>query len=90
MTTDLEMASILETNRYYAACRFIKEGRREWALVIVGELLRSSSTPGRQLALRLLAEMYPDGPEGRSAVRTVSARVLEFNEARLAKERGVS
>lgn len=90
MTTDLEMASILETNRYYAACRFIKEGRREWALVIVGELLRSSSTPARQLALRLLAEMYPDGPEGRSAVRTVSARVLEFNEARLAKERGAS
>lgn len=90
MTTELEMASILETNRYYAACRFLKEGRREWALVIVGELLRSSSMPGRQLALRLLADMYPDGPEGRSVVRTVSARVLEFNEARLAKERGAS
>lgn len=90
MTTELEMASILETNRYYAACRFLKEGRREWALVIVGELLRSNSLPGRQLALRLLAEMYPDRPEGRSAVRTVSARVLEFNEARLAKERGSS
>lgn len=90
MTTELEMASILETNRYYAACRFLKEGRREWALVIVGELLRSNSMPGRQLALRLLAEMYPDGPEGSSAVRTVSARVLEFNEARLAKERGAS
>ena len=88
MTTELEMASILETNRYYAACRFLKEGRREWALVIVGELLRSASVPGRQLALRLLTEMYPDGPEGRSPVRTVSARVLEFNETRLAKDRG--
>lgn len=88
MTTDLEMGSILETNRYYAACRFIKEGRREWALVIVGELLRSSSMAGRQLALRLLAEMYPEGPETRS--RTVSARVVELSEARLAKERGAS
>lgn len=90
MTTDLEMGSILETNRYYAACRFIKEGRREWALVIVGELLRSSSMAGRQLALRLLAEMYPDGPEARSPMRTVSARVVELSEARLAKERGAS
>lgn len=87
MTTDLELASILETNRYYAACRFLKEGRREWALVIVGELLRSASVSGRQLALRLLAEMYPEGPQVRSPVREFPARVLDFIGTRAAKER---
>lgn len=87
MTNDMEMASILETNRYYAACRFMEEGRREWALMIVGELLRSASVSGRKLALRLLAEMYPEGPEAHSPVREFPARVLGFAEARAAKER---
>ena len=38
---------------------FCSRGQREWALVIAGELLRSVS--GRELALSLLAEMYPEG-----------------------------
>ena len=53
------MSSMLETNRYHAARRFLQQGQREWALVIAGELLRSTS--GRELALSLLAEMYPGG-----------------------------
>ena len=53
------MSSMLETNRYYSARRFLQQGQREWALVIAGELLRSVS--GRELALSLLAEMYPGG-----------------------------
>ena len=52
------MSSILETNRYHTARRFLLDGQREWALVIAGELLRSVS--GRELALSLLAEMYPE------------------------------
>ena len=55
------MSSMLETNRYYSARRFLQQGQREWALVIAGELLRSVS--GRELALSLLAEMYPGGRE---------------------------
>jgi hypothetical protein len=51
----------LETNRYQAARRLLQQGRREWVLVIAGELLRSGS--GRALGLRLLEEMYPDGPQ---------------------------
>ena len=50
------MPSTLELSRYHVALRFLQEGRREWALVLVGELLHSSS--GRALALRLLEEMY--------------------------------
>ena len=53
------MSSMLETNRYHSARRFLQQGQREWALVIAGELLRSVS--GRELALSLLAEMYPGG-----------------------------
>ena len=86
MTTDLEMASILETNQYYAACRLLKEGRREWALVIVGELLRSPSLSGRQLALHLLVEMYPENPQPRSTVYPFPKRGLQSLEARTAKE----
>lgn len=87
MTADLGMASILDTNRYYAAQRFLKEGRREWALVIVGELLRSPSLSGRQLALHLLAQMYPDNPQPRSTVYPFAKRGLETIEARAAKGR---
>ena len=50
------MPSTLELSRYHVALRFLQEGRREWTLVLVGELLRSPS--GRPLALRLLEEMY--------------------------------
>ena len=55
------MSSMLETNRYYSARRFLQQGQREWALIFAGELLRSVS--GRELALSLLAEMYPGGRE---------------------------
>jgi len=87
MSSELEIASILETNRYYAAQRFLKEGRREWALVVVGELLRSPALSGRQLALRLLAEMYPENPQQRSTVYPFAKRTLETIEARAAKGR---
>lgn len=50
------MSSTLDMSRYHVARRFLRAGRRDWALVLVGELLRSGS--GRPLALRLLAEMY--------------------------------
>ena len=52
------MPSTLELSRYHVALRFLKNGRRDWTLVLVGELLHSST--GRPLALRLLAEMYRD------------------------------
>ncbi len=50
------MPSTLELSRYHVALRFLQEGRREWTLVLVGELLHSPS--GHPLALRLLEEMY--------------------------------
>ena len=52
------MPSTLELSRYHVALRFLEEGRRDWTLVLVGELLHSHS--GRPLALRLLAEMHPE------------------------------
>ncbi len=50
------MSSTLDISRFHVARRFLQAGRRDWALVLLGELLRSDS--GRPLALRLLAEMY--------------------------------
>jgi hypothetical protein len=65
------MASLPEIGRYQLACRFLREGRRELALLIAGELLHSVA--GREFAIRLLAELYPDAGNvwtlrGRSAV----------------------
>jgi hypothetical protein len=53
---ELAMSSTLDISRYQVARRFLQEGRRDWVLVLVGELLPTHS--GRPLALRLLAEMY--------------------------------
>lgn len=50
------MPSTLDLSCYHVARRFLQEGRREWTLVLVGELLHSVS--GRPLALSLLEEMY--------------------------------
>ncbi len=58
------MPSTLDLSCYHVACRFLQEGKREWALVLVGELLHSRS--GRPLALRLLAEMYRETPTTRA------------------------
>lgn len=57
------MSSTLEISRYHVARRFLQAGRRDWALVLVGELLHSCS--GRPLALRLLAEMYREPTDAR-------------------------
>lgn len=58
------MSSTLEISRYHVARRFLQAGRRDWALVLVGELLHSRS--GRPLALRLLAEMYREPTDARA------------------------
>ena len=58
------MPSTLELSRYHVALRFLQEGRRDWTLVLVGELLHSHS--GRPLGLRLLTQMYPEGSRGRT------------------------
>jgi hypothetical protein len=50
------MSSTQDLRRYEVASRFLQEGRRDWVLVLVGELLQSQS--GRPFALQLLAEMY--------------------------------
>ena len=42
--------------RYLIARRLLQQGRRDRALVVVGELLRSDT--GRPHALQLLAEIY--------------------------------
>jgi len=57
------MPSMLETNQYHTARRFLLAGKRESTLIIAGDLLRSAT--GRELALSLLAEMYPEEPKGR-------------------------
>lgn len=67
------MPSMLETNRYHSARRFLLEGRREWVLMIAGELLRSIS--GRELALSLLAELYPEAPAAKGPGAESSRRV---------------
>lgn len=74
------MSSMLETNRYYSARRFLQAGQRELALVIAGELLRSST--GRELALNLLSEMYPDRTKGESADGESLSPGSEINAAR--------
>jgi hypothetical protein len=80
------MPSILETNHYHSARRFLLAGQREWALVIAGELLRS--TTGRELALSLLAEMYPEAPKDQTAFAGSAACVLGGNSVLAAEERG--
>ena len=50
------MSSTQDLNRYAVASRFLQEGRRDWVLVLVGELLQSPT--GHPFGLRLLAEMY--------------------------------
>ena len=52
------MPSALDLSCYQVARRFLQEGRRDWTLVLVGELMLTVS--GRPLALRLLEEMYPE------------------------------
>jgi len=80
------MPSMLETNHYHAARRFLLAGQRDWALVIAGELLRSDS--GRELALSLLAEMYPEGPNVRTSSAVLSSRGLGGDTALAAEEQG--
>ena len=58
---EMHMVSTLAMGRYYAARRFMRDGHRDWALTVVGELLQSPA--GREHALCLLAEMYPDDPD---------------------------
>ncbi len=81
------MPSMLETNRYHAACRLLQAGQREWTLVIAGELLRSGS--GRELAYSLLAKMYPEGPNVRTSSAGSSSRDPGDDAAFAAKVRGV-
>ena len=81
------MSSMLETNRYYSARRFLQQGQREWALVIAGELLRSVS--GRELALSLLAEMYPGGRTNAQESGAGSSSDLGDGVTLVGKEQGV-
>jgi len=81
------MSSMLETNRYYSARRFLQQGQREWALVIAGELLRSVS--GRELALSLLAEMYPGGRANVQDPSAGSSPDLGGDVTLVGKEQGV-
>ena len=81
------MSSMLETNRYYSARRFLQQGQREWALVIAGELLRSVS--GRELALSLLAEMYPGGRANAQDPSAGSPPDLGGDVTLVGKEQGV-
>ena len=81
------MSSMLETNRYYSARRFLQQGQREWALVIAGELLRSAT--GRELALSLLAEMYPGGREIAESPSSGSSPDSRGDVTLAGKERGV-
>lgn len=59
------MSSTLDISRYHVARRFLQEGRRDWTLVLIGELLHSQS--GRHLALSLLADMYGGTSGARSS-----------------------
>ena len=52
------MASDHAAKRHEQARAFLRAGRRDWALTVVGELLQSPA--GREYALCLLAEMYPE------------------------------
>ena len=45
---------------YRTARDLLRQGRRDRALVVIGELLRTDS--GRPQALRLLAEIYGNAP----------------------------
>lgn len=69
------MPSMLENNTYYAARRLLLNGQRDSALVIVGELLRSVS--GRELALSLLTEMYPESPKVQLSIAWSSLHSLD-------------
>jgi hypothetical protein len=82
------MPSMLETNHYYSARRFLLDGQREWALVIAGELLRSAS--GRELALSLLAEMYPGESKDQTSLAEDSSRELGGETTPAAVEQGVN
>ena len=59
------MSSTLDISRYHVARRFLQEGRRDWALVLIGELLHSHS--GRPLALSLLTDMYSETSGARAS-----------------------
>jgi len=78
------MPSMLENNHYYAARRFLQKGQRESALVIAGDLLRSAS--GRELALSLLAEMYPEAPKDQASFAGSSSRSFGGDAALAAEE----
>jgi hypothetical protein len=66
---------MLENNTYYAARRLLLNGQRDSALVIAGELLRSAS--GRELALSLLTEMYPESPKVQLSIAWSSLHSLD-------------
>lgn len=80
------MPSMLETNHYHVARRFLLAGQREWALVIAGELLRSAT--GRELALSLLAEMYPEASKDRTAFAGSASRALGGDSVLATEEQG--
>ncbi len=81
------MPSTLDLSCYHVACRFLQEGKREWTLVLVGELLHSHS--GRPLALRLLAEMYRETPATRATDEGSAMPPLGFVTALAALDQGV-
>ncbi len=65
------MSSTLDISRYHVARRFLQEGRRDWTLVLIGELLHTDS--GHPLALSLLTDMYSEtsgarAPDGAAAM----------------------
>jgi hypothetical protein len=81
------MPSTLELSRYHVALRFLREGRRDWALVLVGELLHSHS--GRPLALELLAEMYRPVPLAQASGEGRELPAAGFTAALATLDRGV-
>lgn len=78
------MPSMFETSHYHSARRFLLEGQRGWALVIVGELLRSAS--GRGLALSLLTEIYSEAPKDQVSLSGSPRRGLGGDNALQAEE----
>ena len=81
------MSSTLDISRFHVARRFLQSGRRDWALVLVGELLRSGS--GRPLALRLLAEMYREPTQVRAQEADTALPVPGYAAALAALEQSI-
>ena len=81
------MPTTQDLNRYAVASRFLQEGRRDWVLVLVGELLQSAT--GRPYGLQLLAEMYRKMSDMGAADEELAMPAPEVAAAMTAVDQGV-